>query len=55
MLAAALKLVIPIIIVFPGIMATRLYADRIELADQAYPVMIREVLPAGSTSRIMTG
>jgi SSS family solute:Na+ symporter len=49
MLAAALKLVIPIIIVFPGIMATRLYADRIDLADQAYPVMIREVLPAGLT------
>ena len=49
MLAAAIKLVIPIIIVFPGIMAAHLYPDKIGLADQAYPVLIREVLPAGLT------
>jgi SSS family solute:Na+ symporter len=48
-LAAWIKLIIPFIIVFPGIMAASLYADQIELADQAYPIMIRELLPAGLT------
>jgi SSS family solute:Na+ symporter len=48
-LAAALKLLIPFIIVFPGIMAAEIYGDAIANADQAYPVMIREILPAGLT------
>jgi SSS family solute:Na+ symporter len=30
-------------------MATQLYPDKIGMADQAYPVLIREVLPAGLT------
>ncbi|MEM7353339.1 MAG: solute:sodium symporter family transporter [Acidobacteriota bacterium] len=47
LLAAAIKLVIPFIIVFPGIMAAELFADQITHADQAYPVLIRELLPAG--------
>ena len=46
-LAASIKLFIPFIIVFPGIMAAELYADQITIADQAYPIMIRELLPAG--------
>ena len=49
MLAALLKLIIPFIIVFPGIMAAELYPDQIGMADQAYPVMIREILPPGLT------
>jgi SSS family solute:Na+ symporter len=48
-LAAALKLVIPFIIVFPGIMAAELYGDTLANPDQAYPVMIRDILPAGLT------
>jgi SSS family solute:Na+ symporter len=48
-LAAAIKLLIPFIIVFPGIMAAHLYGDAIANPDQAYPVMIREILPAGIT------
>ncbi len=48
-LAAALKLLIPFIIVFPGIMAAELYPEQISMADQAYPVMIREILPVGLT------
>lgn len=48
-LAASIKLVIPFIIVFPGIMAAELYGDLITNPDQAYPVMIREILPAGLT------
>lgn len=48
-LAAALKLIIPFIIVFPGIMAAELYGDTLTNPDQAYPVMIRDILPAGLT------
>jgi SSS family solute:Na+ symporter len=48
-LAAALKLLIPFIIVFPGIMAAELYGGSIANPDQAYPVMIREILPVGLT------
>ena len=47
MLAAFLKLVIPFIIVFPGIMALQLYGDQITNQDQAYPILIKNVLPAG--------
>jgi len=46
-LAAFIKLLIPIIIVFPGIMAYELFANSIPQADQAYPIMIQKVLPAG--------
>jgi SSS family solute:Na+ symporter len=48
-LAAGLKLLIPFIIVFPGIMAAELYGGTIANPDQAYPVMIREILPVGLT------
>ncbi len=48
-LAAGLKLIIPFIIIFPGIMAAELYPSEVAMADQAYPVMIREILPAGLT------
>lgn len=46
-LAAGLKLLIPFVIVFPGIMAAEIFPDQVQMADQAYPVMIREILPAG--------
>ncbi len=49
LVAAGLKLLIPFIIVFPGIMAAQLYGDQVLVADQAYPIMIRELLPAGLT------
>lgn len=48
-LAAFLKLLIPFIIVVPGIAAAELFGDMITNADQAYPVLIRELLPAGLT------
>ena len=44
---ATLKLIIPFIVIFPGIMAFELYADQIERADQAYPVLIENLLPRG--------
>jgi SSS family solute:Na+ symporter len=47
MLAAAIKLVIPFIIVFPGIMALQLYGQDIASPDRAYPVLIANLLPVG--------
>ncbi len=47
MFAAALKLLIPFIIVFPGIMAFQLYRDQIQHGDEAYAVLIQNVLPTG--------
>jgi SSS family solute:Na+ symporter len=43
--AASLKLLIPFIIVMPGIMAFQLYGDTIANGDKAYPYMISQVLP----------
>lgn len=45
--AAFLKLLIPFIIVFPGIMAWEVYGSQIPDGDQAYPFLIKEILPAG--------
>lgn len=45
--AAFLKLFIPFIIIFPGIMAFELYGSEIAKADGAYPYLIRHLLPAG--------
>lgn len=44
---ASLKLLIPIIVVFPGIMAYELFGDEIAHQDMAYPYLIKEVLPSG--------
>ena len=43
--AAWLKLLIPFIIVMPGILAFQLYGDVITNGDLAYPHMIKELLP----------
>ncbi len=43
--AAFLKILMPFIIVFPGMMAFQLYPDQIGEADQAYPVLLAELLP----------
>jgi len=46
--AGALWLIVPFAIVFPGIMAHQLYADQLgKTTDQAYPMLIRELIPAG--------
>jgi SSS family solute:Na+ symporter len=49
--AAALKLLIPFIIIFPGIMAFQLYESQLTApgatADAAYPLLIRNLIPAG--------
>jgi SSS family solute:Na+ symporter len=43
--AAFLKLLIPFIIVFPGIMAFQLFGDEITNADEAYPYLMSRILP----------
>ncbi len=45
--AAMIKLLIPFIIVFPGIMAWQLYGSQITDMNEAYPVLMRNLLPAG--------
>jgi SSS family solute:Na+ symporter len=45
MFAACLKLLIPFIIVMPGIMAFQLYGDAVSNGDKAYPYMINQILP----------
>jgi len=47
LLAAGIKLLIPFIIVFPGIAAFALFKDDISTPDEAYAVLIANVLPAG--------
>lgn len=47
LLAAFLKLIIPFIIVFPGIMAYELYGNEITNGDTAYPYLIKNILPTG--------
>jgi len=45
--AAAIKVSIPFLIVMPGMMAVHLFPDLIRTPDQAYPVMIRQLVPVG--------
>ncbi|MGD8780976.1 MAG: solute:sodium symporter family transporter [Ignavibacteria bacterium] len=46
--AAGIKLIIPFIIVFPGIMAAQLYPDALASnSDAAYPLLIKNLVPAG--------
>jgi solute:Na+ symporter, SSS family len=45
--AGALWLIIPFGIVMPGIIASQLYADQLATPDQAYPTLIRNLVPTG--------
>lgn len=45
LVAAWLKILVPFLICLPGILAVQLYGDRISHPDQAYPVLVRELLP----------
>ncbi|UCC83358.1 MAG: sodium/solute symporter, partial [Gemmatimonadota bacterium] len=45
--AAYIKMVIPFIIVIPGIIAYILYSDELTRSDMAYPMLIQRLLPAG--------
>ncbi len=45
--AAAMWVLVPFFIVFPGIMAYQLYGDTMDASDQAYPMLIRNLVPVG--------
>ncbi|MEH6648894.1 MAG: solute:sodium symporter family transporter [Motiliproteus sp.] len=45
LLASGLKILGPIIVVLPGIIAYHLFQGSLEVADQAYPRLVAEVLP----------
>jgi SSS family solute:Na+ symporter len=46
--AAFLKLLIPFIVIFPGIMAYQLYSDQLTTTpDAAFPLLIRNLIPVG--------
>ncbi len=45
--AAGLKLLIPFIIIFPGIMALQLFKGQMATSDQAFPLLIKNLIPAG--------
>ncbi len=47
--AAYLKLLIPFIVVIPGIVAYILYGDELSRSDQAYPMLLARLLPQGLT------
>lgn len=45
--AGFLWLIVPFAIVFPGIMANQLYGNELSNTDQAYPMLIRHLIPDG--------
>lgn len=45
MLAAFVKFLIPVIVVLPGIIAWHVFEGNLSSADQAYPQLVKEVLP----------
>ncbi len=45
--AALLKLLMPFLVVFPGIAAYQLYSDQVTVGDQAYPYLMTQLLPVG--------
>lgn len=45
--AALVKFLIPVIVVLPGIIAWHLFNGHLSDADQAYPQLVKTVLPAG--------
>ncbi len=46
--AGALWLLVPFAIVMPGLVAHQLYPDQLSRPDQAYPVLVRELIPNGA-------
>jgi len=47
LLAAFFKILGPLIVVLPGIIAYQIFQGNLEIADQAYPKLVSEVLPVG--------
>lgn len=47
LLAAFFKILGPLIVVLPGVIAFYIFKDSLEIADQAYPKLVKTVLPVG--------
>lgn len=45
LLASFIKVLGPLIVVLPGIIAYHMFEGKLEVADQAYPALVNEVLP----------
>ncbi len=62
--AGFLKLLVPVLVVLPGIIAFRLYSPEcgilkdvcvLEKGDMAFPTLVKQLLPAGFTGLVMAG
>ncbi len=53
--ASFIKLIMPFIVVIPGIIAYALYSDEIPRADMAYPYLISRLVPCGLIGIIFAG
>jgi len=51
--ASVLSIIISIIIVFPGLIASELYGSQITARDEAFPFLIRELLPSGYSGLVI--
>jgi len=51
--AAVLSMIVAVIIVLPGVIASELYEDIVVSRDEAFPVLIRELLPAGYSGLVI--
>lgn len=51
--AASLWLLVPFAIVLPGIISHQLYGSHLQSPDQAYPMLIRNLIPAGVRSLLL--
>jgi solute:Na+ symporter, SSS family len=51
--ASFLSLIVSVIIVLPGIIASALFSDIISRPDQAYPTLVRQLIPVGFTGLII--
>ncbi len=51
--ASFLSIIVAIIIVIPGVIASELFQSQITSRDQAFPVLIRELLPVGYSGLVI--
>ncbi len=51
-LAAFLKILMPLVVVLPGIIAFSLYGETIEKPDEAFPTLVKNLAPSGAVGLI---
>ena len=51
--ASFLSLIVSVTIVLPGVIASALFGDVVTKADQAYPTLVRQLIPVGYTGLII--